>query len=126
MWEGLRSGKSEISRGGRIVGNYTDLDINKTDGNNYKIVINMDGTVKFHTTSKLVDVDYNIIGEKIILEFDVSACRIENLEEKTKIVQPITVNLPEITKEKTDEIVRRIAEELKEKVKTGNSRDFIE
>ena len=70
MWEGLRSSKSEISRGGRIVGNYTDLGyINKTDGDNYKIVINMDGAVGFHTTSKLVDVDYNIIGEKIILGF---------------------------------------------------------
>ena len=98
------------------MGNYTDLDINRTDGDNYKIVINMNDTVKLHVTSKLVDVDYNITGEKIILEFDAPVCRIENCEEKTKIVQPITVNLPEITEEKTDEIARRITEELKEKV----------
>ena len=97
--------------------NNIDLDINKADGDSYKIVINMNDTVKLHVTSKLVDVDYNITGEKIILEFDAPVCRIENCEEKTKIVQPITINLPEITKEKMDEIVKRITEELKVKEK---------
>lgn len=61
--------------------NRIDVDIKRNENNMYAIDIIKDSTVRFRTAAELSNVDYNIVNDKIILEFDAGNCKIEPIKE---------------------------------------------